>query len=857
MKTKSEIRVPNNRQIPLMRRFNIFSIALFLVILFAGSVFFVLSMKQIIRDNKGQELSQMLEIERNKLETSVNNALVLTLKLADSPTIQRYFTDPAGFVDFREIAFEEIKSYCDSFDGNTVFWINDVDKLFYSDKYFNGHEEPFVLDTKSEDNYWYPMTLNDTEVYNFNINYNPDLNVTNLWVNAPVYDKDHTAVGMLGTGINITTFIDTTYANYKGTADLYFFNSFGEITGAENIELVTSKTKIMDKFGGTGVEIFNMIKNFDPEAIQTMDTSLGKVALGSVPSLGWYSLAVFPDSIEDYKTSMTWFFLAVTLIIAIIFVVFNIFASGLLKSLQKTMESLEIASKAKSDFLSNMSHEIRTPMNAIIGMTNIGKAASDIERMAYCFNKIETASSHLLGVINDILDMSKIEAGKFELAFVEFDFEKMLQRVVNVVSLRVEEKEQKFTVYVDRNIPQFIVGDEQRLAQVLTNLLGNAVKFTPEKGAIGINTYFLAEENGLCTIKISVKDTGIGISPEQQTKLFQSFQQAESSTSRKFGGTGLGLSISKSIVEMMGGRIWVESEIGKGSVFTFTIQVKQGENKTQACCKDSINWNDFRILAIDDDAYILEDFEGIVKGFCGARCDGAESAKEALDYIEQDGGYNIYFIDWKMPEMNGIELSRELRKIKHPDGDPLIVMISFADISEFAAEAKEAGADKFLQKPLFPSTIENIISDYLGMASSQSDNEDLSINDIFTGHCILLAEDVEINREIVLAFLEPTGLSIECAENGLKAVKMFTENPEKYEMIFMDLQMPEMDGYTATKNIRALNSEYSKCIPIIAMTANVFKEDIEKCIESGMNDHIGKPLDFNEVINKLRTYLTK
>jgi len=358
-------------------------------------------------------------------------------------------------------------------------------------------------------------------------------------------------------------------------------------------------------------------------------------------------------------------------------------------------------------------------MNAIIGMTSIGKSASDIEKKDYAFEKIENASTHLLGVINDVLDMSKIEAGKFELSYDEFNFEKLLQKTINVINFRVDEKHQRLTVNTDRNIPVNLNGDDQRLAQVITNLLTNAVKFTPENGAIFLDARLLKEEDGLCTLQIDVNDTGIGINDEQQSRLFSSFVQAESSTSRKFGGTGLGLAISKHIVELMGGKIWLESKPGAGSTFSFTVLLKRGK----------------------------EDSAG-----------------------------------------------------------------------------NQSGADK--------------------AASGQ----------IFKGRRILLAEDIEINREIVLALLEPTGIEIDCAANGKEAVQMFSRKPKGYDLIFMDMQMPEMDGLEATHQIRSIEG-HRNIVPIIAMTANVFKEDIEKCLAVGMNDHIGKPLDFNEVMAKLQSYI--
>ena len=428
----------------------------------------------------------------------------------------------------------------------------------------------------------------------------------------------------------------------------------------------------------------------------------------------------------------------------------------------------------------------------------------------------------------------------------------MLQRIVDAINFRVDEKAQKLTVYIDRTIPQALFGDDQRLAQVLTNLLGNAVKFTPEKGSICLNTYFLAEDNGVCTIKIAVTDTGIGISPEQQAVLFQSFQQAENDTTRKFGGTGLGLTISKNIVEMMGGEMWIESELGKGACFSFTVKMKRGVIKKRKYSEQDIDWASIKILAVDDDASILKDFKGIVEKF-GGLCDTAANALEALDLIDRGGEYSIYFIDWKMPGIDGIELTRALKSKNSVDS--VIIMISSTEYSEIAEEARGAGVDKFLQKPLFPSTIAEIIGEYMGQAAQHEENADINIAGLFAGRHILLAEDVEINREIVLALLEPTLIEIDSAENGKEAVRMFNAAPEKYAMIFMDVQMPEMDGYEATRAIRALEAANAKTIPIIAMTANVFKEDVEKCLAAGMNGHVGKPVDMDEVISALRNSL--
>jgi signal transduction histidine kinase/CheY-like chemotaxis protein len=392
------------------------------------------------------------------------------------------------------------------------------------------------------------------------------------------------------------------------------------------------------------------------------------------------------------------------------------------RELQSALAQAMAASVAKSEFLSNMSHDIRTPINAITGMANIGRTAGDTERMLYCLERIDEASALLLGIINGILDMSKIEAGKFELNDEAFNFESMLKRIVGVARISADDKKQVLSVDIDKNIPEILVGDEQRLSQVVMNLMGNAVKFTPNGGKVRLEAVFLEERDGLCYIRVAVSDSGIGIGSEEQERLFEPFYQAENNMARRFTGTGLGLAISKNIIELMGGNIWVTSEQGNGAVFTFDIALKRGEK---------------------------------VRG---------------------------------------------------------------------ASEHKEAA----------PSDTLN-----------------------FAGRCVLLAEDIEINREIVQALLEPTEIAIVCAENGREALSLFSETPERYDLILMDLQMPKMDGYEATRRIRALPCPCAKTVPIIAMTANTFKEDVEKCMAAGMNSHIGKPFNFDEVLTQVRGFIAK
>jgi len=548
-------------------------------------------------------------------------------------------------------------------------------------------------------------------------------------------------------------------------------------------------------------------------------------------------------------------------------------------------QQAEAESQAKSTFLATMSHEIRTPMNAIIGMTTIGRMSEDVNKKSDALEKIDIASKHMLGVINDILDFSKIESGKFELSLANFEYEKMLKNIVDIVNLRMDERRQKFFINIDKDIPHSFFGDDQRLSQVITNLLTNASKFTPEEGAIRLDTQLLSVEDGGAVgaaaggggaaggsdaasggrkryrLQISIEDSGIGITEEQKSRLFKSYEQAETDTTRKFGGTGLGLPISKRIVELMDGEIWVESEPGKGSKFIFTVLLEAGEDgadEKMRLLHESVNWENIRVLVIDDEPEIRELFTTVAEKL-NFSCSVAADGEEATRMLDENDDYDIYFVDWRLPDMVGSELIRRINRKKA--NNPIAIIFSSTDWSVIEDEARSVGVDRFLPKPLFPSVIKDVINEHLGSGAGAHDSSGLDSDDSesvsdFTGYTILLAEDVDINREIVMSLLESTNVKIDCAVNGLQAVEMFVEAPDKYSMIFMDIQMPEMDGYEATRKIRASGVSHAASVPIIAMTANVFREDIERCAKAGMNGHIGKPIDIDEVNDKLRHYLT-
>ncbi len=516
--------------------------------------------------------------------------------------------------------------------------------------------------------------------------------------------------------------------------------------------------------------------------------------------------------------------------------------------LKYALTEAQSASRSKSEFLSSMSHEMRTPLNAVIGMTAIGLRSAEAERKNYALERIEEASTHLLGVINDILDMSKIESGKLELSPVEFNLEHMLQKVISVISYRVNEKHQQFTVNVDGNVPRFVIGDDQRLSQIITNLLANAVKFTPTDGDIHLGISLLGVDDGINEVRFEVADSGIGISAEQQAKLFQSFQQAESGISREYGGTGLGLAISKRLVEMMGGRIWVESEPGEGARFIFTAKMPNTAKNLRSLLRPGVNWESVRVLVVDSSPSARRQFKEAFDRL-GVECATVEDSVAAHEMINEQTGFDVYFIDLHATGINGIGFTGWLRSRGERSA---IILTSDSDWESLQEAVLRSGADKGLIKPILSSALIDCMNECLG---NPNVNQAVDDTEEFAGKTLLLAEDIDINREIVVSLLADTGLNIDCAENGRDALTLMEANPNKYDMVFMDMQMPVMDGLEATRHIRALSPPWCKEIPIVAMTANVFKDDITNCIDAGMNDHIGKPVDFEEMMRKLRKYL--
>ena len=525
-------------------------------------------------------------------------------------------------------------------------------------------------------------------------------------------------------------------------------------------------------------------------------------------------------------------------------------------ALQEAFDAAEAANNAKSEFLSRMSHDIRTPMNAVMGMTAVAAMhMDDRERVTDCLNKITASSRHLLALINDVLDMSKIESGKVTLSEEPFNLSEMTGGIFTIMQPQFKAKKQKIHIHTSNIVHEDLIGDTLRLRQVFVNIMGNAAKFTPEEGSISLD---ICERDsqvpGKACYEFVFTDTGIGMEQSFIDEIFEPFSRSKNPNSQKIEGTGLGMAIAKNIVNMMDGDIKVESKVGEGSKFTVRVFLTIQElNET-----DSDSLGTLKILVADDDRDSAESTKEILNNIgmdATSVYSGEDAVAEIVRHHEKGEDFAAVILDWQMPNMDGVQATAEIRR-KVGDALPVIILSAY-DWTDIEQEARDIGVNAFVAKPLFRSRLLYVLRSLVDQAERSTSAEVNLINENkFSGKRILLVDDIELNREIATELLTMNGIQVECAFDGQMAVDTLMEKPEHYyDLVFMDIQMPNMNGYEATKAIRASDREDLKTIPIVAMSADAFSDDVYKSKESGMNAHISKPIDIPKLMETLEAWL--
>jgi len=619
--------------------------------------------------------------------------------------------------------------------------------------------------------------------------------------------------------------------SFKNSNFFEFYRSYnsGDTAAQELFEKITSSTGSFSMYNSRGEKC---ILAYTPIASKAE----------------WVLLSFMPMNELNVNTE-NWMLVGIVSVGLLILFVFDLTVMLYFnQKLHAAAREAAFANQAKTDFLSTMSHDIRTPMNAIIGLTTIAKKnLEDTESVRENLQKITLASNHLLTLINDILDISKVESGKLILSPQTFSIVEAVENLVNISQPMIKEKNIEFHFRISRMEKEYLYADKLRLNQIYINILSNAIKYTEPGGHVSVDMREdESKKPGCVQLTYIVSDSGIGMSPEYMANMYQPFSRQTDSRVNSIQGTGLGLAITKQMVDLMNGTINCQSEPGKGTTFTVILDIPIAERQREDMVLEPMD-----VLIVDDDPILLETAADTLKSL-GVTADCAESASKALEMIshrhETEQDYSIVILDWKMPDIDGIEMTRRIRSTVSPDIP--ILLISAYDRTDIEGAAKKSGANAFISKPLFRSTLYDTINDVLGTGAKSAEPEN-DYSDLH-GMNILIAEDFDVNWEVISALLEMYGINTERAENGRICVEKIKSAAEgSYDLIFMDIQMPEMNGLDATKNIRALDDPWASSIPIIAMTADAFSENVTECLNAGMNGHISKPVDIKLVIKEI------
>ena len=696
-------------KIPLMKGFVLFSAVLYACVIIVGSLFHYFTLQPIIRNNHTLYVSESLEKMQLLLENSIQDDVAIIVQAAQSPIVIKHFTDPSN-EQVREWAIADLMSRRNTLSSNSIYWVNDSDRIVYVD-----NEMIYEVDSTLAMNYWYPLTLHDTELFNLNINYNRELGLLQLWINAPVRDYNNHVIGMLGTGIFVEEFVVDVYDQYLGSAQIYLLDHNGVITGSRDVIYMQHKLSYQAVFPEISIDLVSVFEEINEHETLILRSPMGLVGVKSLSEFGWYAVSIVSPSLSDYWSPITQFFVVIIFMIGLIILLFNLFIYRLLRPLRGAIADIterkvmEKSDEAKSEFLSRFSHEIRTPINAIMGYTDLALLSNITTQQDY-LPKIKTATTKLLSMVDHIIDIYDIEHGKLSLKPSAFNLMHMLHRIYETAKLDALQKKQQLHITINPDVPSHVIGDEKRIAQVYLLLLWNAFKFSREQTEVNIHVQVVERDTEHVVIHTAIKDQGVGISKDKQAIIFQPFIQGEGGINRKFDGFGVGLTISRFLVELMDGHISYETQVGVGTTFAFTYS-----------------------LALD--------------------------------------------------------------------------------------------------------------------SSSQVQND-------ISGSCVLIVDDVDINRELIITMLEDLNLILDCASNGEEAYQKVCDNPRKYQLILMDINMPYIDGIEATRLIRALDNSYTRKVPILAVTANTLSQEVNIYMKAGMNDHISKPIDMVELQSKIHFWLS-